>query len=634
MLAAAALVAAHCALPGADTPFLWPSSEAPWIGPPTPVSSALQQWGRERAPVARYTRSLSLDRAPREAALVLRALRSARVFVNGSAVQPSPGGGGSWRRPRRFELAPRLRPGRNELRIEVWNRTGPPLLSLHVDGLEGPPLRSDGSWSVSLDGGPARQATAADDTRRHPATLAVETPAEALRAIRTPALALALAGAAACLALHGRGARLPARALLGLAALGVLLAWALLYLRKVARLPLAVGFDARHHIAYAEWIRDRGSLPLASDGWATYHPPLFYALAAALGEGLWRLLPFAAGLAGVFAAAGLTRLLYPGDSRRQLLALGFAAVLPAQLVAASYFSNEAFHALLGGLALLATARLLRSRAPTAGQAALAGLLFGLAALAKFTALLLVPVAAVVLAAHWLLVERRPAPRVLGLAAAFALPLSLVAGWFYLRNIWVFGRPLVGNWSLPGADQSWWQQPGFHTPAYYTRFGEALLHPYQAGFHSFWDGVYSTTWGDGLVAGRQLAPDRHDLWSYDFMTAGYWLALPATLLLGVGFLRALRAAWCDPDAGRAAAFCLAVASTAVVALAFADLTLQLGFYSQAKASYALVLLGPLAACFADAAAALDRRLEGRVALRALYWGWLVLCAGTLFLGFAA
>ena len=45
-----------------------------------------------------------------------------------------------------------------------------------------------------------------------------------------------------------------------------------------------------------------------------------------------------------------------------------------------------------------------------------------------------------------------------------LTMLALAGWFYARNQLHFGTPLMGNWALPGADQTWWQQPGFHTAA--------------------------------------------------------------------------------------------------------------------------------------------------------------------------
>src|SRR5262249_25521419 len=84
-------------------------------------------------------------------------------------------------------------------------------------------------------------------------------------------------------------------------------------------------------------------------------------------------------------------------------------------------------------------------------------------------------------------------------AGRAVPPAAPAGWFYARNLRLYGTPLVGNWNLPG--MRWWSQPGFHTASYYLGFGESLRLPVLAGFHSLADSLYSSFWGDGWIAGR-------------------------------------------------------------------------------------------------------------------------------------
>src|SRR5262249_49963123 len=181
-----------------------------------------------------------------------------------------------------------------------------------------------------------------------------------------------------------------------------------------------------------------------------------------------------------------------------------------------------------------------------------GLVLGLAALTKFTALLLAPALGLAVAWRALALERVGPGRAAAAAATLFGVAALVAGWFYLRSWWLLGDPLVGNWSLPGPGQRWWQQPGFHTPAYYARFGESLVHPYLAGFRSFWDALSSTLWGDGFIAGRTDPSRRHDFWNYDYMSAGYLAALPVSAALLLGAARALHLALAaDSPALRAA-----------------------------------------------------------------------------------
>jgi hypothetical protein len=474
----------------------------------------------------------------------------------------------------------------------------------------------------------------------------VDTPGEALQRHWAWVALLFLAGAAASLALRGRGSPRLLPSLPGASLALALAAWAALFAHKLVRLPVTVGFDARNHLAYVDLLLRRRELPLATEGWSTFHPPLFYALCAALlpaGEPapdpgaaaslVLKAVVFASGWLGLGVTALLARRLLPGDPGARALAVLFAAVLPVNLYTAAYFSNESLHTLLASLALLATVDVLLVARPPLAKLVWLGALFGLAALTKFTVLVLIPIAFAFVAGKLWRVDREPPARLAARLLAAALPMAAIAGWFYLRNWLRFGDPLVANWRLPGAGHTWWQQPGFHTLAYFTRFGEALVHPYMAGFRSFWDSSYSTFWGDGFIGGRVFPADRHGLWNYDFMSIGYWLALPATLLILAGALRGARVALRDPDPGRRAAFGLLAAAAWGLGLAYLYLTLRLAFFAQAKATYLLALLTPLAIWFALGFRDLDAALAGRPRLRAALHGWLAAFAGVLYLGFA-
>ncbi len=647
--AAAALLALPVAFIGLrcassnDVPFIVQTRQAPWIAAPDPVAGTLRQWGREDFPVTVFRRGFEIRQRPASAALRLRALRAFRLFVNDVPVPGAASDGSRWRETRELDLAPFLVPGANELKVEVENPIGPGLLSLRLDGIE-PPLASDREWRVSVDGGPPRSAELADDTQRSPGALAVGTPAQALRQRWVGVTLLFVAGAALSLASRrfvtpALVQRLPAASLvLGLAA------WAALFARKLVRLPLTIGFDVQSHLQYVDLIATRRAVPLATDGWSTFHPPLFYALGAMLagagaadsasGRLTLKALVFAAGMLGLVATAALARRLLPGDPAGRALAILFAAVLPVNLYSAAYFSNESLHTLLASLALVATVDVLLAKRPPAWRLALLGVLLGLAALTKFTVLVLLPVLLAFVAGKLWRVDREPPARVASQLLAAILPVAAIAGWFYLRNWLHFGDPLMVNWGrMPGAGHTWWQQPGFHTFAYFTRFGEALAHPYMAGFRSFWDSTYSTFWGDGFIAGRVYPADRHGFWSYDFMSIGYWAALPATGLLFAGALRGALFALRDPEPRRRAAFALLACAAWVTTLAYLYLALRLGFFGQAKATYLLPLLTPLALWFALGFRALEAKLLPHPLARAALHGWLTAFAGVLYLGFA-
>ncbi len=624
--------------------FVWQSSQAPWISAARPVSALLQQWGRTQIPVDGFERGFQAGSDARPVVVHLRALRRFRLFVNGEFVGGSEPGA-DWRRESRIDISSQIRAGENAIRVDVENGTGPPLLSLRTEGL-GIPMLSDATWEVVSDGirlGPAR---VADDTRVGPERLGVPKPARVLVERRDTVLLLFTLGVLGFFAWQRLAKTAAARWLpaLGLGMLG--LVWLALFVMRFAGIPLNVGFDANHHLAYLEFLREHEALPLPSDGWSTYQPPLFYLLSAGV---LWlapasesaqavalKLLPFGCGLGSVLVALLLARRLFPREPRVAGFAVLFAAVLPMNLYGSAYFSNEMPHAFAVGLALLATVAALLARRTSLAQTVVVGVLFGIAALSKFTALALLPVALLFVACKPLAVEGGAISRAASLVAVCALAAIAVAGWYYARNWIELGRPLVGNWALSDPGQTWWQQPGFHTWAYYTGFGESLRHPYQSGFYSFWDGIYSTFWGDGGIAGRAFPRDRHEHWNYDFMSLGYLVALPATLLLLFGVVRALSLALSAGDARLR--LCLSFLLTAAWAMGFSILamTVQLPYFAQAKAFYGLCMGAPLALFFALGATRVDDALSDRrwLALRVGFYAWLFLFASVLILSFSA
>ncbi len=626
---------------GEDVPFVVPGSDAPWIMPDTPVGAGLQQWGRPDPPEIVYRTSFAAEPAAGGAALSVRALGRFELRLNGEAL--ARGDGSDWRRPARVDVSGALRAGVNQLEVSVWNKHGPGLLSLRSEGLD-PPLRTGPGWTVRQV--QVWEAVPADDTRINPTVYAVETPWEMLVERRDAVIGLFTLGVVAFLLARER---LPerARARLPVAALGAAcLAWLWLFATRLLEMPVDLGFDARHHLQYVHLLRERGAVPLPTDGWSVYHPPLFYAGAAALERvaelfdgaaaraAALKLVPFAAGLALVFASDALCRRLFPGDGAKRCTAVLFAAVLPATLYSAAYFSNETLTALLIALALLATLDALLAPRAGLGRVALLAVLLGVGALTKFTALLFGAVAVPVLLAKIAFVERAGARRVAAAAALSALVPLLLAGWFYLRNLVLYGDPFVANWGhLPGLRQAWWQQPGFHTPAYYTRFGDALVHPYLSGFRSFWDSYYGTLWGDGGIAGRVAAGQRHGFWNYGFMSLSYLVALPATALLLLGAVLFARRALADPEPRRRAAFGVPLAFAYALLFGLAYLSLRLPYFAQAKASYALAVAPIFAVFFAAGFDRCDTWLARLPWLRAALYGWLALFTGCLYLSFA-
>jgi hypothetical protein len=646
-LALATLCAASLAWAAGVSPavsFVRPGGDALWIASPEPASTGVVAAPFDALPAREFVRRFSLPASAAPLRVRVEALRGFELLLNGRLVARRAWDAGSWRRVEALEIRDGLAAGPNELRVRVRNPSGPPLLRLSADA-PGVRLATDRSWGVVDAGGVELPARRADDRLRAPGALGTPGLLDGLRAKRGVLGLAFVAGVLLSLALRApAGGVLRARLPLCVTVCAALF-WLFVFAFRATRLPEYFGFDGPDHLAYVQHVLATASLPLANEGPQTHHPPLFYALSAALLALLHpagvppavalRLVPFASGLVQVGVAFDLGRRLFPGDRLVPAAAALCAALLPVNLVMSSYLGNEPLHAALAALALLAATRALLAARVRAGHAALVGALAGLAILTKVSSLLLVPLTAFFLAAKAWLADGRRLATAGGHALVLVASAGALCGWFFVRNQLLLGRALVGNWDVPGNPLAWWQHPGFHTPAYYLSFGPGLRHPFFASFESFWDGLYSTFWGDGLAGGVSAWSYRHPMWDWDFMGAGYVLALPASALLLLGFGLLVRDALRGPDLRRRAALSLVTTTTAVTVFAVLLLTLVLPAYSMTKASYALSVAAPLALALAVGFARAHRALDapGWRGLQVVLHGWAGALVAAIVLAFA-
>jgi len=203
------------------------------------------------------------------------------------------------------------------------------------------------------------------------------------------------------------------------------------------------GFDAPGHMGYVLTILREHRLPHPTEGWSTFHPPLYYGVAAAV----WGLLeplgprPVLIGIRVLGVAAGFAAALVTHQLVRRLggsRAVAFVATalvlfVPCVQMSATMEGNEAFAA---GVAALGLPALLALHAdPRNVRAALvAGLFAGLAAISKFTGLALVAACAVPFLRSDL---DRAMLRALG---ALGFVFALIAAPIYGRNVLVAGTP--------------------------------------------------------------------------------------------------------------------------------------------------------------------------------------------------
>jgi hypothetical protein len=647
LVAAAWLVDAAVRNP--DVPFVRPAGGPDWIMPAVPVDSNAIRVDLDHIPEITFSRRFELDEVPGSALIRARALREAEYFLNGKLLVPQELEARSWKRASVLSATEELQRGENELSVRVRNPGGPALLQLELKSADGAlRVETDDRWLAFLPTGrgPAQVETMkAIDTRPHPQSRSVP-PTSAKFAQHAVALSLCFVLSALLYGVLGRVLSSASRTRIPeftLAAVSVF--WIAVYAAKTSQLPVLMGFDIVGHLEYIDFLRERRALPLATDGWSTYHPPLAHLVTALLvgpfdllresdaARWLYRLPTFAAGLGNVWLVYFAARRLFRRDPLRTSLAVAFAGLLPMNVYMSAYVSNEPLNSFLVSLSLLLACDLLqRSELEPARILRLAGVL-GLAILTKFTALVAVPLVAVFAAAKASLQNGRRFAHGAAVAGGLLAGTGLVGGWWYLRNWLLLGRPVVGNWDLPG-NAAWWEQPGFHTLGYYTSFGASLQYPFFAGYHSFWDGVYSTFWGDGLVAGMIRLATRHAAWNYDFMMLGYWLALPATALLILGFGRGLRFCVRADGLDRRVAMSLLMAFLFALSFALLAITLRLPYYAQAKAFYTLSGVLPLALVAGLGLAWIPERLTAPrwLPLRVLYSGWLGTLACVIVMSF--
>ena len=614
-----------------DIPLLLPEGGADWIRPDTPF--LVQAEPASRKMTAFRT---EFDTASPEARAVLhvRAMKSARVSLDGRVILPFPERKGSWKAARQVDLAPYLLPGRHHLEISVANDNGPLLLLAYCRELG---LYTNRAWKAGTLGAGWQEVRLASDTaEKLPSALLFPSAATAFFQ-KLPVLlgVLILVGGIVVMIRPGnlsweclQRLRLGAGTFRWL----LLFAWAILSVNNLRRIPLNIGYDVEGHLQYIAYLLDNMRLPLASEGWEMYHAPLYYVLSALLyafctlftspgaAIRLIRIIPLLCGGLQIEIAFRVLRKVFPGRDELQAAGTLVAGFIPMNIYISQYISNESLAAVLVASTLfLCFTVVVPPVRMDFRHLAVMGLALGAALLAKMSALFLVPV--VMGAVFWTLFRQNwRIPRIMAAAGTVLGVTFLVAGWFYVRNAVVFGKPFVSNWGTESGF-FWWQGPGFRTPEHLLGFGESLVRPAFSGIYHFWDAIYSTFWLDGYLGGGQFPP-----WNYQWMTAGAWLGLIPTGVMLLGAVMVI----VQPQRQGTGAGVLSISAICVYFAALLFFATTTPYYSTGKAFYALGLLP----CFGILAGFGFDFLFRRTILRAVTWGLLACWATASYAAYFA
>jgi hypothetical protein len=367
---------------------------------------------------------------------------------------------------------------------------------------------------------------------------------------------------------------------------------------NVLHYPVFMGFDAKGNWDYIEMLMRHWALPAPDAGWSTAHPPLFYAIAAGIGELYAQPDPASVGRAVVLLSAGLALgavaltagLVYQlsgGSLRRTLLASLLLVFLPVHICMSAMLSEELLTSTLVSCALVAlVAELRRPEAQRSGmlRPALIGAVAGFAVLTKLSAAMFILAAGLTLLAE---APRRGASRALRAALAFGLGATLIGGWFYLRSFWLHGYLYPHGLSTHSV--MFQMPPGNRGLVDYVSFPRAAFSAAQAAdprlLHSVWGGTYASIWFD---------PHRHFLPKHApnlDLAARLILAtaLLPTAAFGIGLLRGARRAWRE----RSTSDRLLVGLVGLMLLGYAAFTFKNPWFVTVKGSFLLGLATPFA-----------------------------------------
>jgi hypothetical protein len=537
------------------------------------------------------------------AQLTIRAFRRCIVTFDRKTIDAGPDDLNIWQEPRHVRLPEPLAAGDHVLQIAVLNNDAQPCLLAYSDEL---PIRTGPDWIVIQPGG--RRSRAITVTHKTQPAAALTYPSVAQRAGRVvPWLLAIFATAFGWTYWTGRPSAGTERQRLRPwhVRWGLLAAWLVLSAYNVGQLPWRFGYDMNKHLEYVQYIAERHAFPLANEGWEMFQPPLFYLLEAPVYAllsphfsteviaRLLRFLPLLCGLAQIEIVYRTARAVFPEKEDLQILATLVGGLLPVHIYIAQLVSNESLAGALTALTVLLCISLLvdPARARSNWYFAVLGGVWALAILSKVTPLLLAPliVGAIAVACQSGGGTLRQSAQRSAIACGTCF---LISGWYFLRNMAAFGKPIVANWD-PVVGVTWWQEPGYRTWTQLTSFGTALSRPIYGGIWSLWDGLYSSLWVDSFVSGRIVNAAEFP-WNLNWTLAGAWLALTPTALL----LASPATCW-RPEVSRSRnALLFALAAVAIYVTAIADFYVRVPIYSAAHARFMVGLLP----CFGVLAAA--------------------------------
>jgi hypothetical protein len=555
-------------------------------------------------------------------------MKEARVLLDGRFLFRTPEDTEKWRQPHRVDLRPWLTQGSHELLIEVAHSNGYPALLAYCKSLD---IFSGEGWEANRDGLAWLPALSVD--RISPLSITRNFPRsdQALRTLLPLFLSIFALFFFWSLRSDDRVSpswfdkvHFSASAVRWL----VLIGWLLMGVNNFWKIPHDMGMDVKGHLQYILYVAEYGRIPLATEGWQMFQPPLYYLLTAAVYNfflgffdmetvmRILKILPLLCGMAQVEICYRILRNAYPGRESLQGIGIILGGLLPMNLYMSQSLGNEPLVGCLTALLILFACRIFSGVSMATREiAVLMGFTLGLALLTKVTAILIILPLIYFVSVEILRTDGSAHEKIRS-AGRFMIPFLgialIIAGWYYLRNRIELGRFFIGGWDA-FREIVWWQDPGYRTLGQCYQFGASIWQPVFSSIYGFWDAIYSSFWADGYLSAYTF---KHPPWNFGFMLSGAWWSLLPSAAILTGFVVTARMK--EGSLSRMLRF--SVCSIAIYLAAIFYLFLTVPILSSAKATYALGLIP----CFALVGTAgfevLMRRRFVRAAIHGLFACW--------------
>jgi uncharacterized membrane protein (GlpM family) len=591
---------------------------AEWIRFPKPFQLPIH-WSESLSTSFRCR--LDVQGTPEETVLTFRAMKKAVVYLDGRLIYRTSEDLKRWKEPHSLDLAPWLEKGKHELRIDVSNLNGHPTLLAYCKSLG---VFSGKSWEASNEGREWIPALPVDQISHLPISRQFPRSDQAIRSLFPLLLSVFALFFFWSLLSDDRLSpswfnkiHLSSGAVRWL----ILGGWLLMAINNFWKIPLTVGMDYEGHTKYIYYMADNWRIPLATEGWQMFQPPLFHFLAALVFRAflpvfdpetiirIMKLLPLLCGMAQIEICYRVLRFAYPERESLRVIGTLLGGLLPMNLYMSQSIGNEPLAGFLTALVVFFVCRILSGESRSLRKVSIfLGITFGFALLTKVTPVLIIPPVLLYACAEIL---KRSSATGNGTreVARFTILLTgiifTVAGWYYLRNWTEMGRFFIGGWDS-FREIAWWQDPGYRTPAQFYVFGESLFYPVFSSIYGFWDSIYSTFWLDGFLSANYDTP-----WNFSFMLSSTWLSLLPSAAIIIGVVVAFRN---NEEPIRRILF-FSITCVFIYLAAIFYMFLSVPILSSAKATYALGLIP----CFALIGTAGFEVLTRQRFLRATVYG---------------